>query len=88
MHLRSIYNSYSMLDQVITLAGFPVFTVIYEEFLDRPNDIVAQIGLNLCGQALLPRLEQLRLSQQRDDLNHAFRLRFMAEAATMRWTGQ
>lgn len=88
MHLRSIYNSYAMLDQIITLAGLPTFTVVYEEFLDRPNDIVSQIGAIIGGRALLPRLEQLRHSQQRNELNHEFRLRFMAEAAAMRWTGQ
>lgn len=85
-HLRSMYNSYAMLDQVVALAGLPTYTITYEDFIDRPNGVLADLGIGLTGQALLPRMENLKLSLQRNDLNQEFRLRFLAEAETMDWS--
>ncbi len=88
LHLRSITNSYALLDQILAVAAFPVSMVYYEDFLDRPNDIVSTLGLTLGGQALLPRLDKLKLRQQRNDLNDEFRGRFLDDSAVMPWNGK
>jgi LPS sulfotransferase NodH len=85
LHMRGISNSYAMLEQVLTILRLPVHTVVYEEFLDRPNDIVSRIGLSIAGDALLPHLDELRLSRQRGDLTTKFRQRFYEDLASVGW---
>ncbi len=83
--LRGLCHSYAMLEQVALCSQLPSLTIIYEDFLDRPNEIISQAGLAINGRALLPRLDRLRLSMQRNELNHAFRARFLEELASMSW---
>ncbi|HEV2363640.1 MAG TPA: Stf0 family sulfotransferase [Caulobacteraceae bacterium] len=87
-HFRSISTSYSLLDQVLTISGLPCFTIFYEEFLDRPNELVSRLGVSLSGEGLLPRLEALTLKQQRDDRNYDFRKRFAADLQDVEFVTQ
>jgi LPS sulfotransferase NodH len=87
-HIRSISNSYALLDQVVATVGLPVFDIVYEEFLDRPHDIVSDLGLKLIGQSVVPQMDKLQLTPQRNDINIEFRNRFVAESGSIIWEAQ
>ena len=88
VHMRSISNSYAALEQVLGVLMLPTQTVVYEEFLDRPNDIISRLGLALSGDGGLPRIDKARLSPQRDEITEDFKQKFRQDALSINWIGQ
>ena len=85
--LRGIMQSYNALEQVALLAAIPITEVIYEELSDNPISEIAKLTRAICGRALGPELQAVKLRVQRDELNEQLKRRFLKDLPTMEWEG-
>jgi trehalose 2-sulfotransferase len=87
-HYYHIVDSYSKLEQVTFLSGYPTHHVIYEDLLDCPNSTIAKLTGAISGRELIPAPHSVGISVQRDGLDCEFKSRFLSDLASLKWRGQ
>lgn len=83
--MRSIMNSYSLMDQILALSNLPVIQIAYEDLLDVPHATISKITRSICGHEYSPRVGQIRINMQRDGINERLRDNFIRDLGRLKW---
>jgi LPS sulfotransferase NodH len=88
LFFKSIMDSYSKLEQVSVLSGYPLHEIAYEDLIENPGAVVSAITKDITGHELTVVPSKVTINVQRDAMNDSFRSRFSDELKRLQWDAQ